>query len=57
MVWRNQPVSMAIAVNRPVATSRVNVPPRLFTAAITGVPVASAVVSLRKSAPRSSWLT
>ena len=26
--WRNQPVSMAIAVSRPVATSRVNVPPR-----------------------------
>ena len=55
--WRNQPVSMAIAVSRPVATSGVSEPPSARMARMTRIPVASAVESLKKVAPRSSWLT
>ena len=54
---RNQPVSMAIAVNRPAATSGVYVPPSAAMAFMTRIPVASADESLKTVAPRSSSLT
>ncbi len=51
---RNQPVSIAMAVSRPVATSGVTVALSARMACKTRVPVASAVVSFKKTAPRSS---
>ena len=51
---RNQPVSVAMAANSGMAISGVSATPKASAASITRRPVASADVSLKRSAPRSS---
>ena len=53
---RNQPVSVATAAKSGVAMAGVNATPSLSAASTTNRPVASAAVSLKDSAPRSSAL-
>ena len=56
--WRNQPVSIAIAVSKAVRRPPAcNEHPSAAIAFMTRMPVASAVESLKTVAPRSSSLT
>ena len=55
--WRNQPVSIAIAVSKASATSGVYEPRNAEIAFMIRMPVASAVESLKTRAPKSSSLT